>query len=952
MARLPEIQRRGAVTRAAQSSVTPAEVANPFRQIAEAFGTFGEAAQRQEIEEAGNAGQNAVFRDANGNLQVDQRSNFSQSGRAYNRAAIQGYTARLAGDIRTRGQQMVTDSKGNIDNFNASWKAFADQALTSVPKDVRGAVRTMLETEGPRFALGVSEQKRSSDLKEFEGNIKAEIQLLDDDMAALARSGGTGTDAYKQKQAQLHTLWGELSENPDFVVGKSEADIAIKRMESRHMTEGMLGTVDRALETGGIAAARKIGQSILTDKSLSLSPAERRQYAGMVNERITGYTAKVKADLKPVQDEAKKIQERLMAGVGLESPDVDTVAANLARGGDMAGALELLEKRRSAQALQAFGNADNAQQVATAETALARANGRGGGDVVDRIINVESGGNPNAKNPNSSAAGPGQFIDSTWLSMVKRHRPDLAAGRSSQEILALKSDVGLSREMTARYARENADFLRNQGLSTSAGNVYLAHFLGPRGAAQVLKADPNSSVESIVGPDVVNANGFLRGKSAADLRMWAARKMGSDDSSIDPDLIKEYRAEVTRDVKDFLPEFERGIKTGVPMSSDSLNLLTRQLSIVDDQDLRQTFADLFDQNRVIFEAGNMAPAEVESLISGLRADMAADGASVAQMNMVEGLEAAQTARTSALTSDPLGYGASKGYVPALPPVDVAQPATWDATFQTYQNAVDVMQARGEVGNISALRPETQAAIARTLETAPPSESVQLLGSMARNLNPETYKATLAKIATTADGKAAAAAGALAEVNPIAAEGVLRGRQLLKENPALAPKKTDDNTATVNDLLPVGAFAAGTEGGRQIMLDAATARYADLSHQAGDTSGELDEARMDQAISEITGGVLDMNNSKVLAPRYGMSQDDFDTLLGRLTDRDLLGATTASGTPVGAVDLRSQGRLRAVADGRYILEFGRSNAPTYAMRMPSAGSYDPRNSVFVLDLRDR
>src|SRR5690606_14184814 len=84
---------------------------------------------------------------------------------------------------------------------------------------------------------------------------------------------------------------------------------------------------------------------------------------------------------------------------------------------------------------------------------------------VDRIIGIESGGRADAKNPNSSATGAGQFISSTWLGMVRKYRPDLMNGRTNGEVLALRNDYALSREMTRLYAQENANFLAAQGLA-------------------------------------------------------------------------------------------------------------------------------------------------------------------------------------------------------------------------------------------------------------------------------------------------------------------------------------------------------------------------------------------------------------------------------------------------------------------------------------------------------
>jgi hypothetical protein len=150
-------------------------------------------------------------------------------------------------------------------------------------------------------------------------------------------------------------------------------------------------------------------------------------------------------------------------------------------------------------------------------------------NLYDRIIAAESGGNPYAKNPNSSAGGLGQFIDSTWLDTVKRNRPDIAHGRSDQEILALKSNPQLSRDMTAAYANQNVDYLRSRGFDASPGNTYLAHFAGPGGAATVL-AHPDAPVTALLAPSAIQANPFLRNMTGADLMRWASTRVGGQES--------------------------------------------------------------------------------------------------------------------------------------------------------------------------------------------------------------------------------------------------------------------------------------------------------------------------------------------------------------------------------------------------------------------------------------
>lgn len=146
---------------------------------------------------------------------------------------------------------------------------------------------------------------------------------------------------------------------------------------------------------------------------------------------------------------------------------------------------------------------------------------------VDQIIQVESGGNPNAKNPRSTATGPGQFIESTWLNTISKYRPDLTTGRTKEEILALRTDPSVSRQMTEALAAENAAGLTKAGFPATPGNTYLAHFAGPQGAISALSASPATPVSEILGPAAMKANPFLANMTAADLTAWANNKMGT-----------------------------------------------------------------------------------------------------------------------------------------------------------------------------------------------------------------------------------------------------------------------------------------------------------------------------------------------------------------------------------------------------------------------------------------
>lgn len=161
--------------------------------------------------------------------------------------------------------------------------------------------------------------------------------------------------------------------------------------------------------------------------------------------------------------------------------------------------------------------------------------------VLDRIGGIENlTGNPAVRSNTSSAMGNFQFIKDTWLDTIKSHRPDLLEGRTEKQVLDLRADPKLSREMAGYLLDDNAAVLQKNGIDTSPANLYLAHFLGAETASSVLKAQPGTPVSDLVGQRAINANAsVLAGKTTDSVIDWATRKMSAPGGSKIASLLPE-----------------------------------------------------------------------------------------------------------------------------------------------------------------------------------------------------------------------------------------------------------------------------------------------------------------------------------------------------------------------------------------------------------------------------
>lgn len=135
---------------------------------------------------------------------------------------------------------------------------------------------------------------------------------------------------------------------------------------------------------------------------------------------------------------------------------------------------------------------------------------------------VESGLNPSAVARTSSATGLYQFTSGTWIDLVRRHGDQvglenaaqaLRSGEATPEVkaslLAKRTDPSLSAELAARFAIDNAQALARSGHGKiGSTELYLAHFLGPKGADVFLtglKTKPDAPAAAAL-PQAAQAN--------------------------------------------------------------------------------------------------------------------------------------------------------------------------------------------------------------------------------------------------------------------------------------------------------------------------------------------------------------------------------------------------------------------------------------------------------------
>jgi len=170
----------------------------------------------------------------------------------------------------------------------------------------------------------------------------------------------------------------------------------------------------------------------------------------------------------------------------------------------------------------------------------------------------ESSLKPSAQSATSSAGGLFQFVDQTWLGLVKSYGGKYglssmadaisvgsdghyrtANDQDRQAIMALKKNPQISALMAGEYTKQSAATMQAAlGRNVCGGELYAAHFLGPDAACKLIRtnqSEPGVSAAALL-PNAAAANTsvFFHGdgspKSVREVYDWAMQQPGAADT--------------------------------------------------------------------------------------------------------------------------------------------------------------------------------------------------------------------------------------------------------------------------------------------------------------------------------------------------------------------------------------------------------------------------------------
>ena len=846
-----------------------------------------------------------VVRDADGTPQAaTPGSSFilGRAGDAYNEAAKVGYQAKYSAAI----SQQLTDfhaaaqAKNDPQQFLTVANAYAEQIREANPGALGNALAAQTHNEASQRYAGLVEQKASLDLHDDLQAVQTHISSLNNDLTVMAQKGLVGTDEYNSELDQLNRSYDALAGNPRF--GYTPDKIAAEKARATSMLDGefITGRIDDTFNKKGKAAAfDAVKTGIDENQDLKVSPEDRNHLHNLAMARLSYLSQEqtsALAAMRPLIDsQTKKLVAGNLGPDRVSDQELDGTLQQLDGMGAIKEAQELRAAVTVSSRMQAVRNLPPDQRAAAL---LGPGPGPGAGGSEQQAMDFfQSKG----WTPAQAAGIVGNLARESGLNAGALNKGDGSDGSDSIGIGQWNGSRAVAlKQFATQQGRSPNDFntqlaFVQHELETSEGNAatMLRGATTPKDAASAFALGYERPQGFLTG-DISKVSGGLDrvnnavrladgGASSSIVAPQSTQQQPFTDAEAqaNPWLRTAYRQALQVDgaqqVAFATAQFktlENNIKfTGNPGPA-IIGPAATVLQIADQHpELAPQAAKL--RGALAGQPAGFAAAGTPdggaTLLDHVNDVVRAAPGSLLALSYGEHAKAGVEAGRKMLADDHNEYAVQAQWIPQRPaPLAFGPPGTPVADM--VQGLVPAMVQRGaganevttHVGVPTPLFPKSELPMVKSIAVNGTADQQLALATSIVNANvtQPVLKATIAQLGASKETQPLAAAGNVYKDNPEVAHNIIVGANLMRADPKLAPNKDDFPSAfaaklSFNDL-------PGTQA-REQMDTAIQAAYAKASADANDTTGILNQARLDKAVEDVTGGLATHRGAPLSAP---------------------------------------------------------------------------------------
>lgn len=375
-------------------------------------------AEREAVFQAARQGEQAVTRTPDGKLTVRLMDRSDEAALAHDRAARASYFAQFETEQIRAAQDLQLKHSTDIQGWDAAWSGHADGVYDGIDPRLIPQAKILLDRIGMQSRNEILSQRIRLDRANAAATIKARLSGTEDDFLSLAQLGALQTP---EAAGAFERFRGYLEEGvASGLWPQAVADASLDRLADRGKVWMVLGQIGRTWEAEGADAALSRAEAVIGDPGLNFGIEDREAFRRYARATISDLEqGRTRAD----SQEAARLSE-------LRTRQAANLSVRVERG--EVSQMELLDAYgRGELTPQDWASLTNKVETSTrkAREDAARFDrvehaGQPAPPVVDRIIQTESGGRADARNPRSSATGAGQFLDATWLDLIRRRAPE------------------------------------------------------------------------------------------------------------------------------------------------------------------------------------------------------------------------------------------------------------------------------------------------------------------------------------------------------------------------------------------------------------------------------------------------------------------------------------------------------------------------------------------------